>query len=27
VAAPRWFLRRALGALEPALRPVIAVGR
>jgi len=27
VSAPRWFLRRAMAGLDPALRPVIAVGR
>jgi L,D-peptidoglycan transpeptidase YkuD (ErfK/YbiS/YcfS/YnhG family) len=27
VSAPRWFLRAALAALDPAERPVIAIGR
>lgn len=27
VSAPRWFVRKALGVLDPAQRPVIAVGR
>jgi L,D-peptidoglycan transpeptidase YkuD (ErfK/YbiS/YcfS/YnhG family) len=27
VSAPRWFLQRAMGALDPDLRPVIAIGR
>jgi L,D-peptidoglycan transpeptidase YkuD (ErfK/YbiS/YcfS/YnhG family) len=27
VSAPRWFLRRAFAALDPAQRPVIAIGR
>lgn len=27
VSAPRWFLRRAMAELDPAQRPVIAVGR
>jgi L,D-peptidoglycan transpeptidase YkuD (ErfK/YbiS/YcfS/YnhG family) len=27
VSAPRWFLRRTMAALDPDLRPVIAIGR
>jgi L,D-peptidoglycan transpeptidase YkuD (ErfK/YbiS/YcfS/YnhG family) len=27
VSAPAWFLRRTLATLDPALRPVIAIGR
>ena len=27
VSAPRWLLRRAMDELDPALRPVIAIGR
>jgi L,D-peptidoglycan transpeptidase YkuD (ErfK/YbiS/YcfS/YnhG family) len=27
VSAPRWFLQRAMAALDPDLRPVIAIGR
>jgi L,D-peptidoglycan transpeptidase YkuD (ErfK/YbiS/YcfS/YnhG family) len=27
VSAPRWFLQRAMAALDPELRPVIAIGR
>jgi len=27
VSAPRWFLQRTMAALDPALRPVIAIGR
>jgi L,D-peptidoglycan transpeptidase YkuD (ErfK/YbiS/YcfS/YnhG family) len=27
VSAPRWFLRRTMATLDPALRPVIAIGR
>jgi L,D-peptidoglycan transpeptidase YkuD (ErfK/YbiS/YcfS/YnhG family) len=27
VSAPRWFLRRTFAALDPARRPVIAIGR
>jgi L,D-peptidoglycan transpeptidase YkuD (ErfK/YbiS/YcfS/YnhG family) len=27
VSAPRWFMRRAMATLDPASRPVIAVGR
>lgn len=27
VSAPRWFLRRAMAALDPARGPVIAIGR
>jgi L,D-peptidoglycan transpeptidase YkuD (ErfK/YbiS/YcfS/YnhG family) len=27
VSAPRWFVRRTLGVLDPAMSPVIAVGR
>ena len=27
VSAPRWFLRRTMAVLDPALQPVIAIGR
>lgn len=27
VSAPRWFLKRTMATLDPAMRPVIAVGR
>jgi L,D-peptidoglycan transpeptidase YkuD (ErfK/YbiS/YcfS/YnhG family) len=27
VSAPRWFLKRTMAALDPDLRPVIAIGR
>lgn len=27
VSAPRWFLQRTMAALDPGLRPVIAIGR
>ena len=27
VSAPRWFLRRTMSALDPAMQPVIAIGR
>ncbi len=27
ISAPRWFLRTAMARLDPARRPVIAIGR